>query len=112
MSKHIETVRIPSAQFERVNRLLAIPSLEDMSDDDLIEQGANTYHSEGIYCVKFDDGSSLNFDLCSGSVNYWDDVVWTSADGSVDIMLECDYELGNIEFEIDGETYVVNLVKV
>lgn len=111
MGKHIETVRIPPDEFCRVNRLLAIDSLEDMSDDDLIEQGANTNHCEGVFSVTFDDGSSLNFDLCSGTSNYWDDVVWTNADGSIDITLDCEFELGDIEVDIEGETYIVEIIK-
>lgn len=111
MGKHVATVRISSDELSGINRLLAIDSMEDMSDDELMKQGADTHHSEGIFCVTFDDGSSLNFDLCSGSTNYYDDVVWSSADGSVDITLDCEYELGDIEFDIVGETYIVKIIK-
>lgn len=111
MSKHIAKVRISSNEINRVNRLLGIDSLEDMSDDELIMQGANTHHNEGIFSVTFDDGSSLNFDLCSGIHNYWDDVVWTSTDGNTDITLDCEYELDNIEVDIEGETYIVEIIK-
>lgn len=111
MGKHIATVYISSDEFDRVNRLLNIDSLDDMSDEELITQGANTHYNEGIFNVTFDDGSSLNFDLCSGVINYWDDVVWTSADGNIDVTLDCEYELDNIEFNVDGETYVVEIIK-
>ena len=108
--KHIATIHISNDEIERVNHLLNIESLEDMSDDDLIRQGANTNYDEGIYSVTFDDGSSLNFDLCSGTHNYWDAVVWTSADGNTDVSLECEYELSDIEVEINGETYIVKII--
>lgn len=111
MGKHIATVHIPSDEFDRVNRLLSIDSLEDMADGELILQGANTNHNEGIFRVTFDDGSSLNFDLCSGTHNYWDDVVWTSSDGKTDVTLDCEYELDNIEVDIEGETYIVEIMK-
>lgn len=111
MGKHIATVYISSDEFDRVNRLLSIDSLENMSDDELIMQGANTNHNEGVFSVTFDDGSSLNFDLCSGTSNYWDDVVWTSADGNTDLTLDCEYELDNIEVDIEGETYIVEIIK-
>jgi hypothetical protein len=91
--------------------MLAIPSLEDISDDELRNMGAETDSCEGIFAVYFDDGSSLNFDLCSGRNNYWDDVVWTSADGSRDIVFDCEYELDDIEFEADGELYIVKIIK-
>lgn len=104
-------VCIPADVYERVNRLLSIDSLEDMSDDELLSNGANTNHCEGIFAVEFADGSSLNFDLCSGTHNYFDDVVWTSGDGSHDVVLDCAYELDDIEFEHEGTVYVVRIVK-
>ena len=111
MIKHEETIHIPANEYDRINRLLAIPSLEDMTDNELIAQGANTNVCEGIFCAEFDNGTSLNFDLCSGNHNYWDDVVWTSADGTRDVVLDCEYELGDIEVEIDGELYIVKVVR-
>lgn len=75
MNKHEEVIYIPTKEFDRINRLLAIESLEEMTDGELIEQGANTDCCEGIFHIEFDNGASLNFDLCSGQHNYWDDVV-------------------------------------
>ena len=111
MITHKETVRITTNEFDRISRLLAIESLEDMSDSELLEQGANTNVCEGIFYVEFDNGSSMNFDLCSGNHNYWDDVVWTSADGNTDVVLDCAYELDDIEVEIENELYIVNIIK-
>lgn len=111
MVRHEETIRIPIGEFERINRLLAIKSLEEMSDEELIEQGANTDVCEGVFHVEFDNGSSINFDLCSGKHNYWDDVVWTNADGNRDIVFDCEYELNDIEVEIDKELYIVKVTK-
>lgn len=111
MIKHEETVRIPVKEFDRINRLLAIESLEEMTDTELIEQGLNTDYCEGIFHVEFDNGASINFDLCSGQHNYWDDVVWTSADEKTDIVLDCEYELDDIEVEIESELYIVKIIK-
>lgn len=111
MIKHEATIHIPASEFNRINRLLSIESLEDMTDNELLEQGANTDCCEGIFHVEFDNGASLNFDLCSGQHNYWDDVVWTSSDSQRDIVLDCDYELGDIEVEINSELYIVHVVK-
>lgn len=111
MIKHEETIKISAEEFDRINRLLAIESLEEMTSDELIEQGANTDYCEGIFHVEFDNGASLNFDLCSGRHNYWDDVVWTNAEGNRDIALDCEYELNDIEVEIESELYVVKIVK-
>lgn len=110
MIKHEATIHIPTSEFNRINKLLAIKSLEEMTATELMHQGANTNVCEGIFCVKFDNGSTLSFDLCSGNHNYWDDVVWTSADGKTDIVLYCEYELSDIEVEIESELYIVNVV--
>lgn len=109
MTIYKERVNIPPATLGRVNQLLDIESLEEMTDQQLLDAGANTDQCEGIFGVTFDDGSSLNYDLCSGQSNYYDDVVWTSADGNRDVVLECTFELDDIEFDIDGVQYVVTI---
>ena len=111
MKKHEVTIHIAPDEFARVNRLLGIKSLQDMTDRELIEQGANTLQNEEIYCARFDDGSSLNFDLRSGIYDYWDDVVWRSPDGSEEIPVESDFELGDIKVEIESELYIVKIVQ-
>ena len=111
MAKHEEIIRVTQAEFDRINRLLAIPSLEDMTDDELSKIGAKTNSSEYLYFVDFDDGSSLTWDLCSGTHNYYDNVVWTSPNGKLDACLDCNFELDDIEFEFAGETYMVKIVK-
>lgn len=110
MITHEVMVGISANEFNRINKLLSINSLEDMTDSELLEQGANTNVCEGVYTAYFNDGSSLNFDLCSGTHNYYDDIVWTSADGKTDITLDCGYELGDIEVEINSELYIVKIV--
>ena len=104
---HTAIVKLPKQDIERINRLLSIPSLSELTDDQLRDIGAFTDATEGIFYVQFDDGSSLNYDLCSGQENYFDDVIWTSADGSRDVLLECSFELADIEFDVDEETYAV-----
>lgn len=111
MIVHEETITISISEFNRINRLLAIESLEDMTNSELLEQGANTNYCEGVFHVEFDNGASLNFDLCSGQHNYWDDVVWTSQDGKTNVVLDCEYELDDIEVEIESELYIVKIVK-
>ena len=111
MGVYEKSINISAIEFDRINRLLAIESLEDMTDSELLEHGANTNVCEGIYYVEFDNGASMTFDLCSGNHNYWDDVVWTSADGNTDVVLDCEYELDDIEVYIEQYTYIVNIIK-
>lgn len=109
MTVYKEQVVIEPELVKRVKRLLDIPSLEEMSDQELLDAGANTDQCEGIFSVTFDDGSTLNYDLCSGQSNYFDDVVWTSGDGKQDVILECSFELDDIEFDVDGVRYIVTI---
>ena len=107
--KYIAIVDIDQSTSDRVNRLLNIPSLSEMDDKQLVEAGAKTYQCEGVFYVRFPDGSSLTYDLCSGSENYFDDVVWTDLNGAHDVCLDCTYKLSDIEFEAFGNEYAVKL---
>ena len=108
MSVFTKTVLMSEDRFNHINRLLGLDSLEDMTDDELMRAGAQQHASENVFCVWFDDDSVLNYDLRSGSVNYWDDVWWASSNGSREEFLECSFELGEtIEVDVDGDTYVV-----
>ena len=106
-----ESVTVPAELYDRVNRLLAIESLEDMTDQQLLEAGTNTDQCEGILYVEFDDGSYINYDLCSGQHNYYDDVVWTSADGSNTVNFDCAFELDDMEFQIGNRRYYVEVFR-
>jgi len=106
-----ETVSVSAELYDRVNRLLAIESLEEMTDQQLLDAGANTDQCEGILYVEFDDGSRLNYDLCSGQHNYFDDVTWTSPDGSHDVNFDCAYELDDMQFQIEDRLYYVEVVR-
>lgn len=106
-----ETVKLPKEMFDRINRLLDIEDLEEMTDAELLAAGANTDQHEGIFSVRFEDGSTMNYDLCSGQTNYYDDVVWTSPDEKRDVVLDCSFCLDTVEeVEIDGNLYRVRIV--
>lgn len=73
MIKYEEIVCVSKKEFDGINRLLAIESLGDMTDNELFEQGANTDVYEGLI----------------------------SADGKTEVVLDCAYELDDIEVELD-----------
>ena len=105
--KYEETINIPKSEYERINRLLAIESLEEMTDEQLRAVGANTDVHEGVYGVTFEDGCMLRYDLCSGFSNYWDDVLFVN--GESEYVPECTFELDDFELKINENTYVVHL---
>ena len=109
MTIYKESMYILPRELERINRLLDIPSFEFMTDLELENAGAEKDAFEGVFGVTFADGSTLTWDLCSGHSNYYDNVVWTSSDCSMERVLDCAYELDDIEFEAGGATYIVSI---
>ena len=108
---HFAICNINSVQYDRVNRLLEIPSLSELTDRELYQAGANTNQCELIFEIVFDDTSVLKYYLCSGSENYYDDIVWNSPDGMNVITFECNFELCDIEFTIGEDHYKVVIQK-
>ena len=53
--KHTETVKMAKSEIDRINMLLDIPSLSELTDDELRDMGAFTDAVEGVYAVRFDE---------------------------------------------------------
>lgn len=107
---YIESVSLPTETFERINKLLALPYFDEMTNDEMKDAGAEDGAYEGIFGVKFEDGTSFSYDLCSGSSNYYDNMVFYDKEG-YESVFDCDYELGKtIEFDHNGNFYVINIV--
>jgi len=105
------TVYIPSGTIERVNSLLCALSFKDLSEKEISKYKFRTNSCETIFNVKFEDNSTLTYELCSGDSNYYDNVVWRSADG-IEETIECSFRLFNeIEIEINSNKYIVNLIE-
>lgn len=49
MIKHEEIIHITNEEYERINRLLAIESLEDMTEEELDAYGAKLDSTEGLF---------------------------------------------------------------
>lgn len=108
----IATVRLPKSEVSRVNRLLCMDdNMSEMTDSELRKIGASQDTNEGIFSVEFDDGSTLTYDLCSGQENYYDNIVWTSAQKDWDIPIDCTFELNDFEFDVDGTIYKVKIIE-
>ena len=110
ITRHTVDVRIPQHEIDRINRLLSILSFEEMTDEELEFAGVQKNSHEGVFCAEFDDGSIITFDLCSGDENYYDAVVWTSRNMEKKYVADCEYSLEDMELEINGEYYAVNII--
>ena len=98
--KHFASVQLPGEEIDHWNKLLAIDSLDEMTDDELLKAGANTNQCIGLFAVEFDNGASITVDVCSGNHNYYDNTVLTTPDG-YEHVLDCEYEIDDIEIDID-----------
>lgn len=109
--RYITTLRIPQLEYDRINRLMELDNLSEMDQEELDAANAETEHWESVYTVWFADGAMVSYDLCSGMENYYDDVVWTSPSGIRRILLDCSYELADLEFMAqNGDSYLVKLI--
>ena len=107
---YTEDVKLSEEKFNEINRLLSLPYFDEMTDAEMREAGAYPHSSEGIFCIKFEDGSIFSYDLCSGGENYYDDMVFSNTHGEP-YVLECDFELDKtIEIEDNGNKYVINII--
>lgn len=103
-------IKLAKNYVDRLNALLSIENMEEMTDSELSEVGANTYDCIPLYDVTFENGASLYVDVCPGDNNYYDDCVWRSPDCSKYISLDCEYEIDDIEVCIDGDIYIVKII--
>lgn len=109
-TKRLEAdVSLTVTRIREIRDLLAIDDLETMSEEELDAAGAKQHDRQPVYEAGFQDGSTVAYELCSGAMNYWGDVVWTSPDRTRTVDCEPEYDLDGLEVEIDGTTYVVRL---
>lgn len=99
---------ISKEEYERVCKILDIENYEEWDDKKKEEYGIIEDDAEWILKADFDDGARLDWNLCFGSHNAYDDVRFMYPSGEW-IILDCSYELDDIEI-IDGNNiYIVRL---
>jgi hypothetical protein len=108
VKKYEYTIDFTKEEFDHINKLLSIRSFDDLTEDEMARMGAKRDDFQGIFWIKFPDGAEMTYDLCSGSNNYFDDIVLTL--GNNEYVPECDFELGtDIEVVAWNCYYAVHL---
>ena len=89
-----ETVKIPKEIFERMNKLLNIDDLNNLTKE---EKLLNPKQDDfiGLIFMDFENGNSITVDVCSGSHNYYDNCVLKDGNGYELTCFDCSYELYN-----------------
>ena len=106
---YVESVSLPTETFDRIHKLLTLPYFDEMTDNEMRDAGAEDGTYEGVFAVTFEDGTLFTYDLCSGSSNYYDNMVLTDKDG-YESVFDCDYELDRkIELNVGNSTYIINI---
>lgn len=111
--KYTAKLRVYARTLKRINRLLDIDQLEDLTDEERIALDVETNYHARIGTAFFDNGKRMSFDLCSGSSNYWVDIALKNSDWSIVVDFEPAFELseGEHEFVVGDDVYVVHVVK-
>ena len=106
--KYEKTVSIPAEKYDKVNELLELDNLDEMTEGELNDIGAEIEHVEKIYEVEFEDKSKVMFFLRSGLHNYFDEVVWFQTDEEP-YAFDPEFSIGDFSFCFDGDCYCVKV---
>ena len=108
-SQIIHEVKYPISkkELQRVRMLLDL-SFDGWEEDKLDKLGIVKDTSENIIGVAFNDGALLDWNLCCGQSNYYDDVLFQRPNGEWET-LDCTYEFDDIEIDAGTDIYIVKL---
>ena len=108
--KYKATVEIDKETLGKWNFLLS-KDLCDMTEDEIKKYNATKDIFEGGFLAKFDNDSYITIDLHSGNENYFDNIVWHSADEKRSVAFDCMYKIdvdNPNEFNVGDDVYVIN----
>lgn len=105
-------IELSQAEITLYNRLLEEIDFDDDTkemQDKIAELGAKQDDQIGIYSYEFENGNYVNIDICSGSSNYYDNIVLFDKNGNELWVNEYDFRIDSFEFELDDDTYIVEI---
>lgn len=109
---HKREVKIHRDEASDIRRLLSLENLEGLSDSQMQRLGCKRDFRRLVFSVDFDDRSSLDWWLCSGTINYYDDVVFRRPFADYCESLDCTYKFDDMEIDTGEDVYIVKLVIV
>ena len=103
-------VTMAQAEFDRVNGLLDIEYLDDMTDEEYTILCPKTDDYIGLFYVEFENGNHITIDVASGGSNYYDNCVLYDADGNELKVYDCGYHIGRtMVFMYHDDRYIVEI---
>lgn len=104
---HEVNIPISKKEVQRIRTLLEI-SFEGWDDDKLEKLGIIKDTGEYVFGASFDNGATLDWKLCCGDSNYYDDVLFKHPSGEWE-QLDCNYEFDDIEIDAGTDIYLIKL---
>jgi len=102
-------IKISQEDIDFVEKVMAITDETDERWEDYQDLKDCTVER---YTGKFEDGHFADVSICSGQSNFFIDPVLFNKEGHQVCVLECAEDLlGEYEFEDNGNTYILKLVK-
>lgn len=108
-TRYNEEIVISKKNYLFVKRCLEINSLEEMSDKELKAWDYKKDDNRLIFIVDFDNNSIITWRLCSGSINYYDEVILEEPNGKSYVMTGA-FDLDDVLIETPTDIYYVKLV--
>lgn len=104
-----ETIGIEKKVLDRVNGLLNIQTLGVYTKEEkLLNPKMDDFI--GLASVDFENGNSIDIDVCSGTFNYYDNCVLKDRDGNEITCFDCNYCIDNeMEFSYKDDTYIITV---
>lgn len=108
---YTEDFKIAKDELSRLQALLDIDDLTEVDEEKLDQLQGKQDDFIPLLSTTFKDGSVLTLDICSGSQNYYDNLVIQTAGG--EYAPDCTFEVGGrTEVEVGDNTYVINWIEV
>lgn len=103
-------VTMAQAEFDRVNGLLDIECLDDMTDEEHTILCPFKFDNNHLFSYEFNNGNFISASVNSGGSNYYDNYVLFDKDGYELMVLDCSYEVEKyLEFEYEGDKYIIEI---
>ena len=108
-TEHCADIRIPAAEIEKYNRLLALPA-----KDGIVEKnGYDPDDTIETYTAYFDNGYEADINICTSDVDFFIDSFLVNPNGAAECTLDVEGSIdGEYEFESDGDTYIVRVITI
>lgn len=103
------TVTVKKEILERVNQLLNIEDLEQITNEELLlNPKVDDFIS--VASATFENGNIIDIDVCSGGTNYYDNCMLKDKDGYEIYCFDCNYSIDSeMEFCYGRDTYIINI---